>query len=256
MIDINALQSLQAVRRRLRQNTDPQSLAHQCQHRRHVVGLNPRVHRQARLIEQPVHLLAYAAVAPGEDDRVLGQLRQRHPAVATEAVVLRHECAQPVIEHRHEIQAMAEFGAHADTEVHCSGADLGVNALGHEVMQAHLDSGKALAKQAQGRRQGVGAHRGQGGEGDHAAPQGREIARAGDDVIQVQQQFFHGATGVAAGGGEAQMARAAVEEGDAQPIFQLLHLHGEGRGRQIQFVGGFNEAAQARHREEGLDMLD
>ncbi len=187
---------------------------------------------------------------------MLRQLRQRHPTMATEAVIQRHERAQSVIEHWHEIQAMAEPGAHADTEVHHAGADLGVNALGHQVMQAHFNAGEALAKQAQGRGQGVGAHRGQGGEGDHAPAQRREIARAGDNVVQVQQQFFHGNTRLPARSGEAQVARAAVEEGDAQPVLQLLHLHGEGRGRQVQFVGGLDEAAQARHGEEGLDMLD
>ncbi len=69
---------------------------------------------------------------------------------------------------------------------------------------------------------------------DHPSAQGGEVARAGDNVVQVQQQFFHGATRLMAGSGDADMARAAVEQGDTQPIFQLLNLNRECRRRQMQ----------------------
>jgi hypothetical protein len=52
------------------------------------------------------------------------------------------------------------------------------------------------------------------------------------------------------------MARAAVEQGDAEPLFQLLDLHGQCRGRQVQLAGGLGETARAGDREKGLDMLD
>src|SRR5471032_2017352 len=67
-----------------------------------------------------------------------------------------------------------------------------MNTVSHQVMQAHLDAGEVLAKLAQGRGQGTGAHRGQGGDSHYTTAQRGEVARAGDDVVQVQQQFFHG----------------------------------------------------------------
>ena len=144
MIDMDTLQSLQAVRRRLRQHTDPQPLAHQCQYRRHVVGLHAGVHRQPSLIEQCIHLLAHAAVAASEDDRLIGQLLQGQLGKAGEGMIQRYKRTQPIIQHRLERQAMAQPCAHTDTEIHLAGANFGMNTVSHQVMQAHLDAGEVL----------------------------------------------------------------------------------------------------------------
>jgi len=250
------LQAAEAVIRRFRQQRHAQPLAHQRQNRGHVVGFQPRHQRQALFVEQLLDPFAHAAVASGEDHRLAAQVRQTDGCLARQQVFVGQEQAQAIDHDHFEVQVMIEPGPYAQSEVHFVLPYQAVDTLGDHVPKADFDTGISLAKLFEQWRQGARADRRQGGQGHHAPLQAGQVAGAADDIVQVQQQFLHGPTGLLAGAGQADLARAALQQGDAEPLFQLLDLYRQRRGRKVQHGGGAGEVAGLGDRQEGADMLD
>lgn len=100
------------------------------------------------------------------------------------------------------------------------------------------------------RQQGAGQQL-RRGHAHHALAQGLEVIHPVQHGFQVLQYLVHQRVQALAGFGQADAARAALDQAHAQGGLQFLDLPAEGRLREVQRGGGLGEAAGAHQRHQG-----
>lgn len=124
----------------------------------------------------------------------------------------------------------------------------------HEGHEMQRDLRVLLLELRQPRDQPLGGEGGQGGQVQRPA-----AVAAGDQLqrgrLQPGEQRAHRFFVAFAGGGEGQALAAALEQGDAHPALQFLHLLADRALGQVQGLGRARDAAETRDRAEGPQQV-
>ncbi len=121
-------------------------------------------------IECKIDDLPAAAVLQHQNQRVPGELEQRHAPLFRERVIGGDDGAQAVHAQHVTRQLAVAVRLAADAEIHLSRLDHRGDRRGDAVEDADGDAGIRLGQLANGARQQTGGHRWQGGDRDEAAP--------------------------------------------------------------------------------------
>ncbi|MNR10315.1 hypothetical protein D3C85_1265600 [compost metagenome] len=144
-----------------------------------------------------------------------------------------------------EVLAGAGAGAEADV-------DLRLDQIGEQVGEHHIegDAGIFLPERPDQRHQHAGAHRVRGGHADHAVV----LAAAAAHLLEGLVKLAHAGLGQleqpGALGGQAQLARGAMEQPHPEVFLQRAHRLADRLRRDLGLHGRPREALGAHHAQE------
>ena len=222
----------------------------------HRVRFEGRLERRAGGREQLVDDPPVLHVRRQQAERHLADLGPGHAVTIAEGAVFRGEQAILLEIERHRAQPPQRLVV-----------DVGQACIDFEVLDHRQDLDRGARQDRELHVGMLGAVR-RGQRRDHG-----ERRRNGGDLEMAVQALLQGAHFLAHGprvghdrtrpvehplslGGEAQEARRALHQHDAQGLLELLDARGEGRLRDAAQFGGLAEILFARQRQEILELVD
>jgi hypothetical protein len=182
---------------------------------------------------------------PGQ---ILGTL-ERTRAVGGQSRTAHRQ--QPLAEQTHRARRRHRVGAVAHRQVDSLAVEIDDAIVGG---YEHVDGRVAGAKAGQARNQPYGGERLIGRNGQRQSF--LLAADLGDRLRELVQDVPGGRLQDLAGIGQPQLAVPSLEQREAYLLFERLHLAGERRLRQKQFLRGAGERELARRRLEAFEQVE
>ena len=168
-------------------------------------------------------------------------------------MALQIEGAHLLQHHRRSLDIAAGMDV-GDAKLDFAGFDHGDDLVAQGVADQKLHARMLLAEFGDARRQEARRNRGQGADPHHAGALVAQVLGGGDDIVQLLQHLRQHWHQLQSHRGQAQLAGGAIEQRQAQRLFQLLDLNRDGRLGAVQGLRRQGEAAIARHGHEGAQL--
>jgi hypothetical protein len=185
-----------------------------------------------------------------------GKQLRRDPRRVADRVTMRIDDGHLVAGSEHHVDIGKADITAGETEIDFLGTNQTNDPAGDDVFQDKRHPGVFLAKLADGIGQESGGERRQRRDPDHAAPLRRHLAQVEQNRIEVLQGSLEGRQQFPADPGKIDRSRRAVEQPQAQRLFQAPDLHRQRRLRQVKQRGGLGKTFQFCDRNKGAQLPD
>ena len=179
-----------------------------------------------------------ATEAADADQAIVAELAPGHLRAFGQGMIAPAGENERLVDQRGEVDLRALPALHVDAEIRLAADHRLQPLMSAEIENADADLRVLQVEGADHRRQEVEGRRRDAGEGDLARLALGQLADAEDRALEVVQQALSLGQEIPAHGSQADPARGAIQQLDAEAFFQFLHAPGQGWLRQVDGVGG------------------